>query len=186
VRQSRSRDMPKDRLVALRLAGGEIAPGADAAFVATGFNRNWPFEDNNKVPGLNRQLMLEDMTDTTASVFLGLTVGCARCHDHKYDAISQKDYYRFQALFAASTPRDDRPLTDAFDAAVHSFVTSAHQARLSKARRAVETVERPYLARLLKDKLAKLPAEVRKAFATEPEARSVFQEDLLLKNAKAM
>src|SRR5262249_47675105 len=147
----------------------------------TGFNRNWPYEDNNKVPGLNRQLMLEDMTDTTASVFLGLTVGCARCHDHKYDPISQKDYYRFQALFAASTPRDDVPLAPPFEQAFHASVEAEHAARLDRLRRVRSAFERPYLAALLKDRLAKLPAEVREAFAVEPEERSAFQEDLLKK-----
>ncbi len=65
-------DLPYDRFVQLQLAGDELAPFDPEAFIATGFNRNWPFEDNNKVPGLNHQLMLDDMTDTTASVFLGL------------------------------------------------------------------------------------------------------------------
>jgi hypothetical protein len=179
-------DMPYDRFVRLQLAGDEVAPEDPDAFIATGFNRNWPFEDNNKVPGQGRQWMLEDMTDTTASVFLGLTVGCARCHDHKFDPISQKDYYRFQALFAASTPKDDRPLADPFDVALNAFVATGHGREIDAARRALEAVERPYLARLLKDRLAKLPPEVRKAFETEPEERSAFQEDLLKKHAASM
>ena len=102
-------DLPYDRFLTLQLAGDEVAPSDPDAFVATGFNRNWPFEDNNKVPGLNRQLMLDDMTDTTASVVLGMTLACARCHDHKFDPISQKDYYRFQALFAADRAEGRRP-----------------------------------------------------------------------------
>ncbi len=65
-------DLPYDRFVALQLAGDEVAPGDPDAFVATGFNRNYPFEDNNMIAGLNHQLMLDDMTDTTAGVFLGL------------------------------------------------------------------------------------------------------------------
>ena len=176
-------DLPYDRFVALQLAGDEIAPRDPDAFVATGFNRNWPFEDNNKVPGLNRQLMLEDMTDTTASVFLGLTVACARCHDHKFDPISQADYYRFQAIFAAATSRDERPLLDPFDVAVHEFLDRAHAEEIGRARKAVAAVERPYLVGLLKDKLASLPEEIRKALETDPVERSAFQEDLLVKNA---
>ncbi|HWE35193.1 MAG TPA: DUF1549 and DUF1553 domain-containing protein [Isosphaeraceae bacterium] len=179
-------DMPYDRFVRLQLAGDEVASGDAEAFIATGFNRQWPFEDNNKVPGLNRQLMLEDMTDTTAAVFLGLTVACARCHDHKYDPISQKDYYRFQALFAASTPRDDYPMAGPFAVAMHAAVAAEHQARLDAARRALATIEQPYLPRLLEEKLAKLPADVRKALETSPEERSAFQEDLLRKNAALM
>jgi len=181
-----NRDLPYDRFLRLQLAGDELAPGDRDAFLATGFNRHWPFEDNNKVPGQNRQLMLEDMTDTTASVFLGLTVACARCHDHKYDPISQKDYYRFQAFFAGSTPKDDYPLVPPVEEAAHSAVAAEVQARADLVRREVEAIERPYLAPLLKDKLARLPAEIRKAFETEPEQRSVFQEDLLRKNAKLM
>ena len=137
--------MPYDRFVALQLAGDEVAPGDPEAFVATGFNRNWPFEDNNMVPGLNRQLMLDDMTDTTASVFLGLTVACARCHDHKYDPISQKDYYRFQALFAATEPKDDFPLAAAGRAGGPRRRSRPSTRRGSTgSRREIDAIEQPY------------------------------------------
>ena len=179
-------DLPYDRFVQLQLAGDEVSPRDPEAFIATGFIRNWPYEDNNKVPGLNRQLMLDDMTDTTASVFLGVTLACARCHDHKYDPFSQRDYYRFQALFAAAEPDDERPLADPFRAALASFITKAHDERVAELKHERDAVERPYLVTLLKDKLAKLPVDVRKAFETDPEKRSAFQEDLLVKNAKLM
>jgi hypothetical protein len=58
------------------------------------------------VPGQLEYDLLTDAVDTTASAFVGLTAGCARCHDHKYDPISQRDYYRMQALFAASDQFD--------------------------------------------------------------------------------
>jgi hypothetical protein len=138
VIQATNDDLPYDQFVRLQLAGDEIQPGDPVAFLATAFNRHWPFEDNNKVPGLNRQLMLDDVTDTTASVFLGLTVGCARCHDHKYDPISQKDYYRFQALFAATEPRDDFPLADAAEEAMHSAIDAEYKARVDRLRRSVD------------------------------------------------
>jgi hypothetical protein len=179
-------DLPYDRFVTLQLAGDEAEPGSTSAFLATGFNRNWPFEDNNKVPGLNRQLMLEDMTDTTASVFLGMTLACARCHNHKYDPISQRDYYRFQAMFAASEPKDDAPLASPLEQAFHASVAAEHKARHDVVSKGLQTIERPYLAELLRDKLAKLPSEVREAFATEPEERTAFQEDLLKKYEKDM
>src|SRR6185503_18908933 len=67
-------------------------------------------ENNNPVYVAQRwQDYLNDVTDTTGSVMLGLTVGCARCHDHKYDPIPQADYYRLQAFFAA-TKRTERDL----------------------------------------------------------------------------
>ena len=181
-----NQDMPYDRFVQLQLAGDEIAPGDHKAFIATGFNRNWPYEDNNKFPGLNRQLILDDMTDTTGAVFLGLTIACARCHDHKFDAISQKDYYRFEAMFAGAEAKDDYSIASPEEKAMHASVSAETEARLSLVRRAVDSIERTYKLKLLKDKLAKLPADVRKALETDPEERSAFQEDLLAKNANMM
>ena len=179
-------DMPYDRFLALQLAGDEVAPGDPDAFIATGFNRNWPFEDNNMVPGLNDQLILDDMTDTTMSVVLGLTVACARCHDHKYDAISQRDYYRTQALFAASKAKDDYIVAPPEDQAIQASIEAEHEARVDRVRRQMEAIEKPYAADLIKGKLARLPAEVQVAFEADPMTRSTEQEELLKKHAKQM
>ena len=177
-------DVPYDRFVKLQLAGDEYAPGDAEAFLATGFNRNYPFEDNNMVPGLNRQLMLDDVTDTTASVFLGLTVGCARCHNHKFDAISQRDYYRFQALFGATKPKDDQTLATPAERAFHDSVEAEHAARFAGLKAKLDRVEQPYAAKILKAKIAKMPKDVQTALATDPVERSASQEDLLKRYAK--
>ena len=60
----------------------------------------------NVIPEVKRQSELTEITGTVGSVFLGLTIGCARCHDHKFDAIPTTDYYRLQAFFAASELTD--------------------------------------------------------------------------------
>jgi hypothetical protein len=179
-------DLPYDRFLALQLAGDELAPGDSEAFVATGFNRNWPFEDNNMVPGLNRQLILDDVTDTTASVFMGLTVACARCHDHKYDPVSQRDYYRLQAVFGTAAPRDDYSLAPPFERALYASAEAEVRAREDVAKRSVDEVERPYRDRLLSATMAKLDPELREALSTEPEKRSAFQEDLIRSNSKKL
>ena len=100
-------DLPYDRFVCQQLAGDELEPDNPQALIATGLNRLWPDEYNAANLEQRRQEILDDVTDTTGAVFLGLTVGCARCHDHKFDPTSQVDYFRLQAFFAPMQPRDD-------------------------------------------------------------------------------
>ncbi len=102
-------DKPYDRFVAEQIAGDEMFPNDPAARVATGFHRNYPDESNAANLQQRRAEQLQDVTDAVASTFLGLTVGCAKCHNHKFDAILQKDYYRLQAFFA-NTAEDDHVL----------------------------------------------------------------------------
>ncbi len=101
-------DMPYDRFLSLQLAGDEIVPGDHDALIATGFCRCGPREvvGGNVIPEVKRQSELSEITGTVGSVFLGLTIGCARCHDHKFDAIPTTDYYRLQSFFAASQLED--------------------------------------------------------------------------------
>jgi hypothetical protein len=103
-------DLPYDRFVALQLAGDELAPDDPDAVVATGFNRCQPDMVDLNDQGLRRQNALDDIAETTSLAFLGLTMGCARCHDHKFDPISQVDFYRLQAFFTPARFRDDYPI----------------------------------------------------------------------------
>jgi hypothetical protein len=108
VIRSLNEDKPYDRFVLEQLAGD--AAGADEA---TGFIVGGPW-DAVKSPDINltaqqRMDELHDFVATTASTFLSLTVGCARCHDHKFDPISQRDYYAMQGIFAG-VQHGERPL----------------------------------------------------------------------------
>ncbi len=107
VIESFNNDKPYSRFVQEQLAGDELYPGDDAAMTATGYLRLWPYEDNQ--PDIRRhwEATLDDIADVSGDVFLGLSMKCARCHDHKFDAITQEDYYRFRAFFAAVSPWDD-------------------------------------------------------------------------------
>ncbi len=96
-------DKPYNRFVLEQIAGDELFPGDAEALLATGFLRAGPWEHTAmSVEAVTRQLFLDDVTHATVNVFLGLTAGCARCHDHKFDPIPTKDYYRVQAVFATS------------------------------------------------------------------------------------
>jgi len=101
-------DKPYDRFLTEQLAGDEIAPKEDETLVAAGFNRLGPLRKNagNQEVASSRNEVLTEMTNVIGSALLGVTLGCARCHDHKFDPIRQSDYYRIQAYFAAAQPQD--------------------------------------------------------------------------------
>ena len=113
VVRSLNADLPYDRFLMLQIAGDDLKPGDHDALIATGFCRCGPREvvGGNVIPEVKRQNELSEITGTVGSVFLGLTIGCARCHDHKFDAIPTTDYYRLQAFFATSE-LDDVSIAD--------------------------------------------------------------------------
>ncbi|MCC6392487.1 MAG: DUF1549 domain-containing protein, partial [Bryobacterales bacterium] len=96
VIRSLNSDKPYDRFVKEQIAGDELYPNDPDALIATGFNRHFPDESNARNLMQRRQELLQDITDVVGSTFMGLTVGCAKCHDHKFDPILQKDYYRLE------------------------------------------------------------------------------------------
>ena len=104
VIQAFNDDKPYDRFVQEQLAGDEIDPNNRELQIAAGFHRLGPVRRNagNADVAFSRHEVLTEMTDAVGVVFLGMTVGCARCHDHKFDAFSQEDYYRLQAFLAAT------------------------------------------------------------------------------------
>jgi mono/diheme cytochrome c family protein len=98
VVRSFNADKPYDQFLREQLAGDELAPYDPDSVIATGFCRHGPTVENQK-DEKTRIDEIDDIVSTTSSVFLGLTIGCARCHDHKYDPIRQQDYYRLLAIF---------------------------------------------------------------------------------------
>ncbi len=103
VIRSFNQDKPYDRFIREQIAGDELYPGDAEATIATGFLRAGPWEHTGmSVEAVTRQMFLDDVTHSVAATFLGLTLGCARCHDHKFDPIPTRDYYRMQAVFATT------------------------------------------------------------------------------------
>jgi hypothetical protein len=101
-------NMPYDRFVILQIGGGDEQSKTrnnyrpdEQGLIPTAFLRLAPWDRSNLVAADVRQNYLNEVTTVTSSVFLGLTLGCARCHDHKYDPIPSRDFYRFQAFFNA-------------------------------------------------------------------------------------
>src|SRR5262249_25892242 len=111
VVRSFNTNKPFNRFLTEQLAGDELAASMDVRasadlWVATGMHRCGPFHvtSGNVDAEVLRQEMLTEMVQGVGSAVLGLTVNCARCHDHKFDPLSQGDYYRLEAFFAAARP----------------------------------------------------------------------------------
>ena len=117
VIRSFNEDKPYARFIAEQLAGDEVPDADEETLVATGFCRNGPSNDDNM--GNNKaQYRLDELDDviaTTSMVFLGVTVGCARCHDHKYDPITSADYYSLLAVFNGTVKKGVPKDSDAKD-----------------------------------------------------------------------
>ena len=92
-------DMPYDQFVTEQLAGDQIDGRSTSSLIATGFLRLGTWNDEPNDPEDYQYERLEDLVHSTSTAFLGLTVKCARCHDHKFDPIPQLDYYRIAAVF---------------------------------------------------------------------------------------
>ncbi len=170
-------DKPFDRFIREQLAGDELAGRDYDAITALGFLRNGPFigdmlfmqnEDT-------RQDELDDIVSTTAAAMLGLTVGCARCHNHKYDPIPQRDYYRMVAIFAPAA-RKDIPLAspDKTDSYFRANGEIDRQVEDLKYRR--YQLQDPARQGLLEAKYKELPGPLQVAVRTPAEERTEAQE----------
>jgi hypothetical protein len=150
VIRSLNADKPYDRFVQEQIAGDELWPDDPEAWIATGFARLGPWDGMSKEPAQQRQDFLNDATDAVGAAFLGVTLGCARCHDHKYDVITQRDYYRVQAFFAG-VKRETRETKG--ELKEPPFVTAVFKADIGELARLKS--ERDELLRLAREALEK-------------------------------
>jgi hypothetical protein len=178
VIQSFNVDLPYDRFICQQLAGDELEPKNPQALIATGFNRLWPDEYNAANLEQRRQEILDDVTDVTGQVFLGLTIGCARCHDHKFDPLLQTDYYRLQAFFAPMQPRDDLPAVELDEVRQYRDQRAIWEATTAELRAARDSLIAGKRLQLRQYALEKFRPEIQQAFRTPPEQRTPYEEQI--------
>jgi hypothetical protein len=172
-------DMPYDRFLALQIAGDELEPKCANALIATGFGRAGPREvvGGNVEPAVKRQSELTEVTGTVGSVFLGLTVGCARCHDHKFDALPATDYYRLQAFFAAAE-MVELPIASKEEEVAYQAADKAIREQTAPLRQKLAELEAPYRQELVDRKKAMLTEAERAVLAVPAQDRTPAQKKL--------
>jgi hypothetical protein len=178
VIQSFNADKPYDRFVREQLAGDELKDWSYDTLIATGFYRIgarvlFREKDNPDY----RYNYLDDMIGTSSRAFMGMTVACARCHDHKFDPISQADYYRMMAMFFPHI-RYDFPLAPPEVVAAHDAKVAEIEAKVDPLQAEIRRIEKPYRDIRKAEKIKEFPQEIQDAVNT-PEAERTEGQQLL-------
>ncbi|MES2791507.1 MAG: DUF1549 and DUF1553 domain-containing protein [Planctomycetota bacterium] len=176
VIRSFNRDTPYNRFVQEQLAGDELFPDQPDALIATGFNRLPPDESNASNILLARQDQLNDLTTAVGAIFLGQSLGCAQCHDHKFDEISQLDFYRIQAFFAAVVPVEELPVGTPEQLAQYEQQRQAWMTSTAGPRAELQDLEHQAMLKAGREKRMKFPDEVLAALDTPVDQRTALQQ----------
>ncbi|RLT01277.1 MAG: DUF1549 domain-containing protein [Planctomycetota bacterium] len=160
-------DKPFDRFVQEQIAGDEIDPDNPDALAATGYLRLSLYEYNQRDARTQWNEILNDITDVTGDVFLGFGMGCARCHDHKFDPVLQKDYFRLRAFFAGILPQDAQPLATKSEIEAHQAKLAEWKAKTTDIRAKLAELEKPHFAKLKASAIFKFPAEIQAILKTD-------------------
>lgn len=178
VVRSLNEDKPYHQFIREQLAGDELAPDDPDTVIATAFLRLGIYEWNQRNAEMQWDLILTEMTNVTSEAFLGLGMGCAQCHDHKFDPILQKDYFALQAfLNSAWWPEDE------------TLGTSAEKAAFEEAKREWEKEAAPILEQLdaltseRKERsrefvVGQFPEEVQEIYRKRADRRTAYEEQI--------
>ena len=178
VVESFNADKGYDRFVREQLAGDELYPGDPAAKIATGYLTLWPYEWNQVDVKTQWSTILNDITDTTADVFLGMGMGCARCHDHKFDPILQKDYFALQAFFSGIRFRTEPVFATPAIKADYDAKFAAWDAKTRVVRDQIDALLEPIRERERKARLQRLPEDIRAIFKKGLAERTPHEQQL--------
>jgi hypothetical protein len=183
VVRSLNEDKPYDRFVMEQLAGDEIDSRSEWLRVASGLQRMGPLRKNagNQEVASSRSEVLTEMTNIVGAAFLGVTIGCARCHDHKFDAFRQSDYYRMQAYFAATHEKNIQLSSEQEQAAwkEKAKATEAEIKKLKAAMKGKEGEELSTLEKQVEDATDQLPAPLPALFSVENDFKRATPIHLL-------
>ncbi len=178
VIRSFNEDKPYNRFLMEQVAADELWPENPDALVGTGYLRLGIYEYNQRDAVTQWHSMINDVTDVTSDALLGLGMQCARCHDHKFDPISQKDYFRLRAFFAPLSQRDDLPL--ATPATLAEFLRKQAQwEEMTAAIRApMAELEKPVREHLAKAAIEKFPKDIQAMMNRPAAERTPLEQQL--------
>ncbi len=177
VVDSFNRDKPYDRFIQEQIAGDELYPGDKDALIATGYARagSEHIVGGNIDPDVSRQEVLTEIATSVGHTFLGLTINCARCHNHKFDPILQADYYRLQAMFAGAKGKEIEIATPEEKSAWEA-ADKAYKTRFKPVQEALTELAKPYKDAIVAESLTKLDPVLREAYNIPADKRTPEQK----------
>ena len=161
-----------------QLAGDEIDPESLECRDASGYLRLWIYEYNQRDVTGQWTAILNDLTDVTGEAFMGLGYGCARCHDHKFDPLLQKDYFRLQAYFSGLIPREDLPAATQEQVERNKVDVASWEEAAKPFLDTMESIEAPIREKTIQSAVSKFPPDVRPALLKSPEHRNTREKQL--------
>lgn len=177
VIESFNEDKPYDRFVQEQLAGDELFPGDPEALIATGYLAQGIYEYNNRAVRDQWRVMLEDITDTTGDVFLGLGFQCAKCHNHKFDPILQRDYYRLRSFFEGVWLKNRVAATGA-EKKEYAREMAKWRAKAGDIQEELEAIKKPYREKAAFGAIEMFPEDIQAMMRTPSEARAPREDQL--------
>ncbi len=171
-------DKPYDDFVREQLAGDEIAPGDPERVAATGFLRHGVYEWNQRNAEMQREIMINEITNVTGEVFLGMGIGCAQCHDHKFDPILQRDYFALQTFLSSVYWPDDRKHATEKEVSEYEAAFGAWEEATREIRGEMKSLVKEGERKTYDFRVKTFPPEVQEMFAKPWEKKSAYERQI--------
>lgn len=178
VIRSFNNDKPYDQFVREQLAADEFAADDPDTVIATAFLRHGVYEYNQRNARMHWELILNEMTNVTGEVFLGLGIGCAQCHDHKFDPILQKDYYSLQAFLSSTWWPEHRPLGTAEQIAHYQQALADWEQKTATIRDEATGLVADERDQRKEYAVNQFPDDVQQMYRKAPADRTTYEEQL--------
>jgi hypothetical protein len=177
--RSFNQDKPYDRFIREQIAGDEMFPGDKEALIATGYLRagSEHIVSGNIDPDESRQEVLTEIATNVGQTLLGMTINCARCHNHKFDPILQADFYSLQAVFAGAKGKEVEIATPEEKTAWEA-AQKAYKERFSPIDAALKALAKPFEQKIVEERKAKLDPKLLEALNIPTDKRTPEQKRL--------
>lgn len=178
VIRSFNEDKPYHQFIREQLAADEIDAGNPDSLIATAFLRLGIYEWNQRNSRMQRELILTEMTNVTSETFLGLGMGCAQCHDHKFDPILQKDYFALQSFLNATWWPENELLASPKERAAYDAKMHAWEAATKNLREELDTLTASLYEGKMKGAVKQFPDDIQAIYWKKREDKSAEEEQL--------